>query len=239
MEAAPSAAHPPLDFVRRNALPFLSSSAALTVATFILALLWAPTLSQGFSAPVAQRVFYLHFGPAITSYAAFTVAFAYSLLYLRKGDGDADLIAAHSAALGLLFAAMTIAAGALWGAAEWGVAWRFEDARLDMYLVLLLTFIGYFALRRQLGSGAPRLAALYAVAGYALVPLSYFSIYLWQSLHPRVISPGGQGVGAGGALVLSVSIAASLFLFFGLLGLRLAVSEVEARVARLQREADV
>jgi len=212
----------------------------LALAT-LLSLLYAPTLTAGFSAPVAQRIFYLHFGAAITSYVAFSGTFVFSLLFLKNGKPANDTAAAACASLGLLFTTMVLFAGPLWGWAEWGVAWRFEDARLDTYLVLGLVFVGYLALRRQIAEGdaRARTSATYAAAGYVLVPLSYFSIYLFQSLHPKVISPGGQGVGGQGALVMLVALAAFVLLFLALLGWRLDQAALDRRVAALQERADL
>src|SRR5690348_10759239 len=115
--------------------PLLLAGALSLLALVVLALLWAPSLSLGFSAPVAQRIFYLHIGAAIASYAAFSVTFVASLAVLRRGPGLADTVAEESARLGLLLAAITIAAGSLWAWAEWGVPWRLEDERLITYLV--------------------------------------------------------------------------------------------------------
>ena len=230
----------PFGALVRRKVPLLAAAVALLALATLLSLLYAPTLSQGFSAPVAQRVFYLHFGAALTSYIAFTFVFLLSAAYLRSGKPEYDSAAAACAALALLFTTMVLVAGPLWGWAEWGVAWRFEDARLDTYLVLALVFVGYFALRRQLpaAEARARTSAMYALVGFVLVPLSYLSIYLFQSLHPKVISPGGQGVGGQGAVVMLVALSAFVLLFLALLGWRLDVAALERRVAALQGAAD-
>jgi heme exporter protein C len=213
--------------------------ASLLVLT-LMALLWAPTLSFGFSAPVAQRIFYLHIGAALASYAAFAVTFAASLAALRGRSAHADRVAGESALIGITFAGVTIAAGSLWGWAEWGVPWRLEDERLMTYLVLFFVYRGYLALRARLpaGEARDRSAALYAVAGFALVPLSYFSIYIWRTLHPTVISPGGQGIGPQGAVVLLVSLVAYCLLFAAFLAWRLELQALGDRLAALQRRVD-
>ena len=221
-------------------MPLLAAAFLALLALTLLALLWAPTLSLGFSAPVAQRIFYLHIGAAVASYIAFTVTFAASIALLRGRTGSTDRLAGEAALLGLTFAGITIAAGSLWGWAEWGVAWRLEDERLMTYLVLFLVNIGYLALRARLppGPARDRTAALYAIAAFALVPFSYFSIYIWRTLHPMVISPGGQGIGAQGALVLLVSIAAYTLLFLAFLAWRMELAALGDRVARVQKGVD-
>ncbi len=240
MSEALAGGEAPLGALSRAKLWLLAAAIAMLALATVLSLLFAPYLTAGFSAPVAQRIFYLHFGAALTSYVAFSGTFVFSLLYLRKGQPAHDTAAAACASLGLLFTTMVLFAGPLWGWAEWGVAWRFEDARLDTYLVLGLVFVGYFALRRQLTQPEvrARTAAAYAAAGFVLVPLSYLSIYLFQSLHPKVISPGGQGVGGQGALVMLTALAAFVLLFLALLGWRLGLSALDARVTRLQEQVD-
>lgn len=238
--SAAAGAPPPLARLIALRLELLLAAFGLLLVLFVLALLWAPSLSFGFSAPVAQRAFYLHIGAALGSYLAFTVTFAASIAVLRGGGGASDRVAGESAALGLMLAAITIAAGSLWGWAEWGVPWRLEDERLMTYLVLFFVFVAYIAVRRRMpeGEARARTSALLAVAGYALVPFSYFSIYIWRTLHPRVISPGGQGIGGAGALVLIVSISAYTLLFLAFLAWRLELLSVNDRVVALQRRAD-
>lgn len=228
-----------LRFVRLKR-PLLAAAAGLLFVDLYLSLLWVPSLTLGFSAPVAQRIFYFHLGAAITSYAAFAVNFAASIQVLRTGRPAFDTLARDAAGLALLFVAQALIAGSLWGWAEWGVAWRFEDARLDTYLVLALVFVGYFAARRQLRSaeGREATAAAYAVVGFVLVPLSYLSIYFWQSLHPRVISPGGQGIGPEGGMAVGLSVVGFLLLFLALLAWRTDLSRLEAQVASLQQGAE-
>src|SRR5262245_18148240 len=128
----------------------MAAAAAALLALTLLALLWAPSLSLGFSAPVAQRIFYLHIGAAVASYAAFAVTCAASLPALRRGSPLLGRLARESALLGLTFAGITIAAGSEWGWAEWGVAWRLEDERLMTYLVLFLVYVGYLAMRARM-----------------------------------------------------------------------------------------
>lgn len=226
-------------FVRLRPV-FLLAAAALLFVLVDLALLWAPTLSLGFSAPVAQRIFYFHIGAAIASYAAFSVTFAASLAYLRRRDALYDTVARDAAGLGLLFALMVLTSGPVWASAEWGVFWQLDNERLMTYLALFLVYIGYFGLRARLppGDARARSASLYAIAGFTLVPLSYVSILLWRTLHPTVISPGGQGIGPQGAVVLLVSLASFMLLFLGLLAWRLELSTLEERLASQQRGVD-
>jgi heme exporter protein C len=240
--SAASASGAPFARLIRLRQPLFVAAAVALLALTMLALLWAPTLSLGFSAPVAQRIFYLHIGAAVASYAAFTVAFIASVRVLQRVPRAAlaDRLASECAGIGLTMAAITIGAGSLWAWAEWGTPWRLEDERLMTYLVLFFVYIGYLVLRARMpqGEARARTSAIYAIAGFALVPFSYFSIYIWRTLHPTVISPGGQGIGPQGALVLFVSMAAYLLLFVAFLAWRLDLLALADRLGAVQRRAD-
>jgi len=228
------------DRILRLKIPLYAAAAVFQVAGVYLGLLWAPILSTGFSSPVAQRIFYFHLGAAIASYAGFSVTLVASLLYLKKGDLFFDSLSRDSAALGLAFALMVLTSGPLWGYAEWGTPWRFDDARLMTYLTLGLVFVGYFAVRRSIANPVDRArsAALYSIVGYLLVPLSFVSVLIFRSLHPRVVLPGGGGLGPEGGMVVGICVIASMLLFVALLLSRTELSLLAAKVERLQREVD-
>lgn len=221
----------------RLSLPLLIAACALIFLGTVLALTWVPPLDEGFVAPVAQRIFYFHLGAALASYAAVAVTAGASALYLRRGRQIYDTVARDSAGLALVFAATVLIEGSTWATAEWGTAWRWEDARLDSYLILTLVFVGYLALRRAIDEPGrrARVAAAYALPGSLLVPLSFASVYLWQSLHPRVLVPGGQGISAAGGMTVGIFVVAFLLLYVGLLLKRIDMSWLDARIGFLQQ----
>ena len=88
------------------------------------------------------RIIYLHVPTVMAAYAAFIVTAVGSAMYLWKKTEGWDLIAASAAEIGVLFFAVTIIDGALWGKVTWGVFWRWEP-RLTTSAVLLLMYIGY------------------------------------------------------------------------------------------------
>jgi len=226
-----------LERILRLKIPFYIAAAVLQIAGIYLGLLWAPILSTGFSSPVAQRIFYFHLGAALASYVGFSVTLVGSVLYLRKRDLFFDSLSRDAAGLGLAFALMVLTSGPLWGYAEWGTPWRFDDARLMTYLTLGLVFVGYFAVRRSAPNPAERArsAALYAIVGYVLVPLSFLSVLIFRSLHPRVVLPGGGGIGPEGGMVVGICVTAAMLLFVALLLSRTELTLLEAKIERLQQ----
>ncbi len=151
--------------------------------TYILGLFVTdPDVIQGESV----RLIYLHPGVAWVSYLAFGVTAACSALYLwpRTRSRLWDLIAGASAELGVLFIALTLVLGSIWGRATWGVWWTW-DARLTTTALLLALYLGYLALRRVPASVEVR-SKRSAVAGLIAaidIPIVHMSVEWWRTLH--------------------------------------------------------
>src|SRR5690606_32417585 len=82
------------------------------------------------------------------------------------------------------FGAIMLVSGSIWGKAAWDVWWDW-DARLTTALLLWMTMVGYVLVRRYGGAGAERLAAGLAVFAMVNIPLVYFSVRIWRTLHPQ------------------------------------------------------
>ena len=97
----------------------------------------------------AQRLMYLHVPTAWIAYLAFGVTALASALWLWKRTRATvwDRIAGASAEIGVLFTALTLVLGSLWGRPVWGIWWAW-DARLVTTAVLFFLYLGYLALRR-------------------------------------------------------------------------------------------
>ena len=96
------------------------------------------------------RILYIHAPAAWVAYLAFGVTALSSVLYLWKRTRSLtwDRIAGASAEIGVLFTAVTLATGMIWGHLSWGVYWTW-DARLTTTALLFVLFLGYLALRRM------------------------------------------------------------------------------------------
>ena len=165
----------------------LVSLAALAVLALVVA---PPDRVQG----DAQRLMYLHVPAAWIAYVAYGVTSLASALYLwrRTSHPRWDRIAAASAEVGVLFTALTIALGSLWGRPVWGVWWAW-DARLITTLVLLFLYLGYLAIRKVPASREVRArrSAIVALVAFVDVPVVHFSVVWWRTLHqqPTVLNP--------------------------------------------------
>jgi heme exporter protein C len=74
--------------------------------------------------------------------------------------------------------------GAFWGKPTWGTWWVW-DARLTSELILLFLYLGYFALVEAIDDAqrADQAGALLAIVGAVNVPIIYFSVVWWNTLH--------------------------------------------------------
>ena len=161
----------------------LGVAALGSLATTVVAGLGLPaTEEQG---PYA-RLIAVHPPVAWASYLAFGVTAVASGLYLwrRTRSRTWDRVAAASAEIGVVFCALAVATGAIWGRPTWGVWWTW-DARLTTTALLLALFLGYLALRRVAGDPDQRArrSAIAALVAAADVPIVHFSVDWWRTLH--------------------------------------------------------
>src|SRR5499427_10713564 len=128
-----------------------------------------------------QRLMYVHVPAAWLAYLSFTVVFAASAAYLITRRGHWDRIAAASAEIGVLFTALTIVLGSLWGYPTWGTWWTW-DPRLTTTAIMLLIYTGYLALRRlpESTERRARWSAVVGVVGFVDVPIVHMSVLWWR-----------------------------------------------------------
>ena len=209
---------------------FVFTTAGLLVGLLVLGLAVAPPdRVQG----DAQRLMYLHVPTAWVAYLAFGVTAIASVLFLIPKTRSArwDRIGAASAEAGVIFTALTIILGALWGRPVWGVWWTW-DARLVTTVVLLFLYLGYLALRRIPSDPdvRARRSAVAALIAFADVPIVHFSVVWWRTLHqqPTVLNPELnpqiEGIMAA-TLLLGVVAFTALFVLIVSLRYRLAAME--------------
>jgi heme exporter protein C len=188
-----------------------------------------------------QRLFYFHMPSAwIALGPAFTVVFALSIAYLVTGKMAYDRWAAASAEIGVIFTTITLMTGPLWAKPVWGVYWTWEP-RLTTTLVLWFIYVGYLLLRSISGEGPrrARLSAVYGIVGWIDVPIVFLSIWLWRTIHPRLLTSQGFDMDPRMTQALMVSLVAFTLLYVSLLVLRAGTLDMESEVtglrARLRR----
>jgi heme exporter protein C len=157
----------------------LAAGGAVALLVFALVLSPADRI-QG----EAVRLMYLHVPAAICMYLCVGLLGLGSLMWLRKKTPGWDVLAAAAAEVGLVFTALTLVTGMLWGRPTWGVYWVW-DARLTTTAMLAVLLAGYLALRLVPAAPESR-SRRAAVAGLLVVidlPLIHYSVNWWRTLH--------------------------------------------------------
>lgn len=162
----------------------------LGIAT-IVTMGWLVAFGLGFSPAdrdqeEAVRILYVHVPTIWLAYLAFTVTAACSGLYLfsEKHSLGFDRFAGASAEIGVVFMAVTLAVGMMWGRITWGVFWQW-DARLTTTALLFVSYVGYLAVRRLGGSHHERAkrSAVIGLLAVLEIPLVHWSVRIWRNLH--------------------------------------------------------
>lgn len=131
-----------------------------------------------------QKIFYWHVPHAQILFVLVFIAGIASAGYLKNRKGSWDDVGRAAGELAVLYGAIVLVSGSVWGRAAWGVWWQW-DMRLTTSLLLWLIMVGYVIVRRFGGPGSERLAAGLAVFGMVDVPLVYFSVAIWRTVHPQ------------------------------------------------------
>lgn len=145
-----------------------------------------------------QRIFYFHVGAAWTAAVTFGIALIAGVSYLRNPTNNKDTIALASVEIGIIFTTMTIVSGSVWGRPAWLTWWTWTP-RLTSITVLWLVYMAYFMLRGAVDDEErkKRYAAVYVIAAFVTVIMTYISIRLLRDIHPVVF--GGATESAQGA----------------------------------------
>ena len=182
-----------------------------------------------------QRIFYFHVPVAVVSFLAFFVVFIGSIGYLITRKAGWDAVAHAAAEVGVVYVTLAVLSGAIWAKPVWGVWWTWEP-RLTTTLILWLIYASYLMLRAYVPNR--RQGAVYAAAvgiiGFVDVPIVYYSVQWWRSIHPAAVVGPLAETGALEPImrmVLFFSLGVFLLLFLYLLRERTALRRSEDRLA--------
>lgn len=164
-------------------IPWFAGLAALAGAVGLYLGLWVapPDYRQG----GVYRILFIHVGAAWMSMFIYLMMAVYAGLGLVLNTRLSSMMARSLAPTGAMFTLLTLATGALWGKPTWGTYWVW-DARLTSELLLLFLYLGYMALQSALGDDARRAAragGILALVGLVNLPVIYFSVVWWNTLH--------------------------------------------------------
>ena len=137
----------------------------------------------------AVRMIFVHVPSAFLTYGAFVVTAVGSVMWLWKRSVWWDIVAHASAEIGVIFCALTLFTGSVWGRPTWNTYWDWGDVRLVTTLILFLLMVGYLAVRSMGGDEAATSsrAAVVALIAAVNLPIVNRSVEWWfdRTLHQK------------------------------------------------------
>jgi heme exporter protein C len=178
------------------------------------------------------RILYVHVPTAWAALVILTVSFIAAIGALWTSSYSWDAAVEAFAEVGVILTALLLFQGSLWAKPTWGVFWTW-DPRLTTSAVLLVLFLGVLVLRRIVDNPERRLtvSAVATIIAYVDVPIVYFAIKWWRTLHQPFSSPDT----VDSAMVSPLRVAAFGMLF---LGIGIAIARWRSIRARLHAESD-
>ncbi|MCB1995238.1 MAG: heme ABC transporter permease [Rhodoferax sp.] len=208
---------------------FAIAAAVLTAAGLYLGLWAAPTDAQQGD---AYRIIFVHVPAAWMSMVVYLAMAFWAAIGLIFNSRLSSMLANALAPTGAWMTFLALWTGALWGKPTWG-AWWVWDARLTSELVLLFLYIGYMALHAAIDDvrRADRSAALLAIVGVVNVPIIYFSVQWWNTLHQGASVSLTQAPSMAPPMLVGMLVMSLAFWMYCI-----AVALVRVRTIILERE---
>jgi len=211
-------------------IPWFSIAAAVLCVTGLYLGLWlAPTDAQQGD---AYRIIYVHVPAAWMSMAVYLAMAFWAAIGLIFNSRLSYMLASALAPTGAWMTFLALWTGALWGKPTWGTYWVW-DARLTSELVLLFLYFGFMALHAAIDDlrRADRSAALLAIVGVVNVPIIYFSVQWWNTLHQGASVSLTKAPSMAPPMLIGMLVMAIAFWMYCI-----AVSLARARTIILERE---
>ena len=154
----------------------LLAAAGLYVGFFV-----APTDAQQGE---GYRIIFVHVPASWMSMFIYCVMAFWAAVGLAFNIRLASMLASALAPTGAMFALLSLVTGALWGKPMWGTWWVW-DARLTSELILFFLYLGFMALQAAIDDPrrADKAGAVLALVGVVNIPIIYFSVRWWNTLH--------------------------------------------------------
>ena len=217
--ASPETFYP---LARRIALACGVAAALLAVAGLYVGLFVAPTDAQQGE---VYRIIFIHVPAAWMSMFIYVMMAFWAAVGLPLNTRLSGMMARALAPTGALFTFIALWTGSLWGKPTWGTYWVW-DARLTSELILLFLYLGFIALQASIDDRrrSDRAGAVLAIVGVVNIPIIYYSVQWWNTLHQ----------GASVSLTRSPSMAAAMFTGMILMALAFWMYSVAVALVRVR-----
>ena len=207
---------------------FAALAVVLGLVGLYIAFLVAPTdATQGES----YRIIFIHVPAAWMSMFLYVVMAFWAAVGLVFNTRLSSMMASAIAPTGALMTFLALWTGSLWGRPTWGAYWVW-DARLTSELILLFLYLGFIALQAAIDDQrrADKAGAVLALVGVVNVPIIYFSVKWWNTLHQ------GASVKPGSSSMADIMLTGMLVMVFAFWMYAIAAVLVRLRAIILERE---
>ena len=212
---------------------FAALAAILCAVGLYISFFVAPTdAQQGES----YRIIFIHVPAAWMSMFLYLVMGFWSGVGLVLNTRLSSMVATALAPTGALFTFIALWTGALWGKPTWGTWWVW-DARLTSELILLFLYIGFMALQAAIDDQrrADKAGAVLALVGVINIPIIYFSVQWWSTLHQ------GASVNMKSAPTMATTMLVGMLIMalgFWMYGIAATLARVRCVILERERHTD-
>jgi heme exporter protein C len=163
------------------------------------------------------------------------------IVYLISRKAIWDLVGLSAIEIGLTFMLINIITGSIWARPIWNTWWTW-DPRLTTATIMELVYAAYLMLRSGIEDPErrARFGAVYAIIGFISVPLTFFSIRIYRTIHPVVVGNGDPTASGSFAMTpamgmtFAIGLVAFSFLFVSLLWHRIRLGQQAQRVEQMR-----
>jgi heme exporter protein C len=208
---------------------FGAAAAVLALIGLYIGFFVAPT---DFQQGEAYRIIFIHVPAAWMSMFIYLVMAGYCALGLALNARLSFMMASALAPTGALFTALALVTGSLWGKPTWGTYWVW-DARLTSELVLFFLYLGFLSLTASIDDPrrADRAGAILALVGVVNIPIVYFSVQWWNTLHQGASVSLTRAPTMAATMLLGMLVMTAAFWMYSI-----AVALLRVRSVILERE---
>ena len=210
---------------------FLGVAVLLAVPGLYIAFFAAPT---DFQQGEAYRIIFIHVPAAWMSMLIYMVMAFWAGIGLAFNTRLSSMMAHALAPTGALMTFIALWTGSFWGKPTWGTWWVW-DARLTSELVLLFLYLGYLSLKAAIDDPrrADKASAVLALVGAINVPIIYFSVKWWNTLHQ------GSSISMTRAPTMAtIMLTGMLLMVFAFWAYCIAAALMRVRCEILERESN-
>lgn len=209
---------------------FVVLAVVLLIAGLYVGFFVAPT---DFQQGEAYRIIFIHVPAAWMSMFLYVVMAFWAGIGLAFNTRLSSMFATAIAPTGAMFTFLALWTGALWGKPMWGTWWVW-DARLTSELILLFLYIGFMSLQAAIDDPrrADKAGAILALVGVVNIPIIYFSVQWWNTLHQGASVSVNQAPAMATTMLMGM-----LIMVFASWMYSIAVILKRVRVIILERES--